>query len=122
MSEGPAPRELVPTRNALVQSGELDIISQHYFGGQQKKPVAMRMPNLRLFSKSEIQIVDEVIEEFWTLNGKQVSDRSHTEYGWLLTEPGETIPYSAAFFSTAPLTQEQVEKGQEIASRHELTS
>ena len=75
-----------------------------------------------LLSRDERRIVDEVISEFWHMDARQISNYSHSEYGWRFTDEGETIPYSSAFFSPDPLTQEQIERGQELARLDERSS
>lgn len=40
--------------------------------------------------------MDDVLEQLDGLTGRQVSDLSHEEPGWLLTEFGDAIPYATA--------------------------
>jgi len=80
-----------------------------------------RLPRVDIFTKEELKIVDEVIADLWPLNGSEVSVRSHKELGWKLTREGESIPYSAAWFSSEPLTMEEIERAKKIAKRHGLT-
>jgi hypothetical protein len=118
LEEGPAPREMLPVRRAMLASEEAKIESRVYFGRKQDRLVPLR-PVDQLLSPDERRIVDEVISEFWHMDAKQISRYSHDEYGWRLTDEGESIPYSSALFSADPLTQEQIERGQEAARRHE---
>ena len=120
LAEGPAPRELLSCRKKMMDDKELTFQPRPYFGKIQKRVAPLRPPNLSIFTTDEIRIVDEVINTFWELRGAQLSQRSHQEFGWRLTDENETIPYSAAFFSEEPLTQEQIERGQELAAKHEL--
>ena len=120
LGEGPAPRELLPVRKKMMDGDELKIEPRLYFGKVQNRIIPLRPPNLNLFTIAEIRIVEEVINTFWELSGTELSKRSHEEYGWRLTDDNETIPYAAALFSEEPLTQEQIERGQEVAAQHEL--
>ena len=54
------------------------------------------------------------------MNARQISDFSHTEWGWLGTDTSEDIGYHTAWFSTEPLTEEQYEIGVKVAQRNEL--
>ena len=72
------------------------------------------------FTLEERRIIDEVIDTLRDMTARQASKLSHEEYGWRLTKPGESIPYTSAFFSPEPLTQEQIRYGQEFAEEHEL--
>ena len=120
LQEGPAPREFLQVQNALLHK-DVAMEPRPYFGGTlQKRLVPLRPPDLSVFTVEELRIVDGVITEFLNMNARQISQYSHDEYGWRLTDEGETIPYAASYFESAPLTQEQIEHGQEVARRHEL--
>jgi hypothetical protein len=102
----------------MISSEEATIESRVYFGRKQDRLVPLK-PVDQLLSPDERRIVDEVISEFWHMDAKQISRYSHDEFGWRLTDEGEPIPYASALFSADPLTQEQIERGQEVARRHE---
>lgn len=120
LQEGPAPREFLQTRRSMLDK-DMTVEPRRYFGGTlQRRIVPLRPPDLSKFTVEELRIVEDVIAEFSHMNGRQISDYSHNEYGWRLTNDGETIPYTAAYFVPDPLTQEQIERGQEVARRHEL--
>lgn len=121
LEEGPAPRELLPVRRSMIDSEEAVMEPSTYFGMKQNRLVPLK-PVDALLSRDERRIVDEVISEFWHMDARQISKYSHSEYGWRLTDEGETIPYSSAFFSPDPLTQEQIERGQELARLDERSS
>ncbi|MGL6108456.1 type II TA system antitoxin MqsA family protein [Romboutsia sp.] len=52
--------------------------------------------DLSLFSKSEIEIIDEVIELFKYKTATNISDLSHEERAWLETKDNELISYEYA--------------------------
>lgn len=120
LGEGPAPRELLPARKKMTDLNELKTEPRRYFGKVQKRLVALRPPDLSIFTTDEIRIVDEIITTFWEYSGAELSERTHREYGWRLTDESETIPYTAAFFSEEPLSQDQIERGQQVAAKYEL--
>ena len=120
LNEGPAPREFLNVQKAMLHK-DVELERRPYFGGTfQKRLVAKRPPDMSDFTVEEIRIIEGVIAEFWNMNARQISQYSHEEYGWRLTDEGETIPYAASYFDPGPLTQEQIERGQEVASKHEL--
>ena len=122
LGEGPAPRELLPARKKMTELNEVKTEARRYFGKVQQRLVALRPPDLSIFTTEEIRIVDEIINTFWDYSGAQLSDRTHQEYGWRLTDAYETIPYTAAYFSEEPLSQDQIERGREVAAKFELDS
>ncbi len=97
LAHGPAPRRLVPVREWLIDSGEAELIREDFLGRPQQRLVPLRSADLSLFSSEELQTIDDVIEQLSDLTAAQVSELSHREPGWQLTEIGETIPFPAAF-------------------------
>ena len=122
LPEGPGPTALLPMRAKLVEESAIRITKRSYFGGVQDTIEPLRPADQTVFNvgRAELMIVDEVIKWLWDKNGREVSDLSHKEPGWLLTEPGEIIPYRTAWLSSEPLTEEQIELGKVVAQRHGL--
>jgi hypothetical protein len=96
LTHGPAPRQLVPVRNRLVAEGEAEVRTEDFLGRVQHRLVPLRDADLSVLSDVERQTIDDVLEQLEGLTARQVSDLSHEEPGWQLTEMGETIPYSTA--------------------------
>ncbi|NQW21882.1 MAG: SocA family protein [SAR202 cluster bacterium] len=119
LNEGPAPREFLRIKDSLIEQEEANIEHRIVFSMTQQRLIAMR-PAKDVFTPDERRIIDEVIETLWDMTARQASRLSHEDYGWRLTEPGESIPYSSAFFSPEPLTQEQLRYGQRFAEEHGL--
>jgi len=67
--------------------------------GKQKRPVALREPDLDLFTRDELAVVDGVIAEQWGKSADQVSDESHKFIGWQIAHPLERIPYGMIWFT-----------------------
>ncbi len=117
LKAGPAPKRLLPIRNEMIASGELGLQEVRIAPGfTQKRPVALRNPDLSLFTADEIALVDEVLSVFHEDNAKQISDASHM-IGWKAAKEGEIIPYSTIFISNSPLTENEQQRGLEIASQ-----
>jgi hypothetical protein len=115
ISEGPAPKEMLLAIQELLSSGEAEYEERPYFNLRQKRLVNRRKPNRNLFSKEELRIIDEAIEELRPYNATEVSTLSKQEWGVKLYGINEDIPYRTAWLSAAPLTQEQVAQGLELA-------
>ena len=117
LSEGPAPKELLTARHALVDSGRLEIENRSYFGHLQKRPVVLPTTeaDTSLFSELELEIIDETIDFFRGKSAREVSDYSHREPGWILAEDFEEIPYQTAHLSSEPIDQETQLHALEIA-------
>ncbi len=120
LSEGPAPRHLLEHRDYLIEDGSAELRFVPYANCVQQRLVPMRKPDVGLFHPDELAIVDEVIEDLRPLNARQLSDQSHEELGYRLTQDGETIPYRTAWLGCEPLTMEQIVKGWQLAREHGL--
>jgi uncharacterized phage-associated protein len=114
LTHGPAPRRLLPVRDALVADGSVRLERrQDAFGYEHTDLIPLRDADLSRFSTDEIRIIDEVVEELLPLNGAQVSDLSHREAGWMMVNVGDSIPYELAL--VAP--PDEIEVTDAIASR-----
>ena len=122
LTEGPAPKHLLGARNSLLADNSVTMEAQPYFNKQQIRLKANRRPKEGVLSASETNIVDQVIDALWEYNGKQVTDLSHDEFGWKMTELNENISYFTAWVSADPLTAEQIDKAFEVAERHGLAT
>ena len=114
LREGPAPTEMLPALRELKADDSIDEQVRNYHDHTQKRVVPKRAANPELFSPEECAIVEEVLAELFFMNGRQVSQQSHEEWGWKLAKDREVIPYSAAWLSAGPLTQEQELAGEEL--------
>jgi hypothetical protein len=99
LAHGPAPRQLLPVRTRLIEAGEAELTTEDFLGRPQHRLVPRRSARLELFDASELQTVDDVLEQLRDMNALQVSELSHEEPGWRLTELAETIPFSTAFLN-----------------------
>lgn len=120
LGEGPAPRDLVQARDALIADESIRLDRRNYFDRVQHRIIALRRANLSRFHAAEIEIIDSVMDELWDYSGRQVTELSHEEVGWKVTAQYETIEYRTAWLSSQPLSIDQVELGKQIAERHEL--
>ena len=117
LAEGPAPRQLLTERDNLIAVGDAALEERERYSVTQHRLVPGREPNLDLFSQDELEIVENVLAKFRAYNAREISDHSHEEWGWRVTEDSEDIPYEAAWISSDPLTQAQIEVGREIAAK-----
>jgi hypothetical protein len=122
LRKGPAPRRLVPVREALQNSGKLVVQTLPLkSGNRQVRTVNLVDPNLKVFSGREIALVDSIIEELWDLDAEESSEFSHRFVGWKMTQEGDAIPYGSIFISDEPLSEAEILRGQELAREFNLT-
>lgn len=119
LSHGPAPRQLKPIQNELVEEGHARIETRNYFGHVQHRIVPNRPLNLSLFTTDEIALVDEMLSQLREHNAVSISEMSHeVSMAWQVAQDGETIPYSTVFVSTNPPTPSDIARGQELAAKY----
>lgn len=116
LEHGPAIHNLSGLMDELQSQGDAAIVTRDYFGREQHRLVAMREPDLSVFSGSELSIVNAVLEKLEDLNAADVSDLSHKFAGWKLARMYEEIPYSSVFVGNRRLTEPEREYGYELAA------
>ncbi len=121
LAHGPAPRQLVPVRQRLIDAGDAELVSEDFLGRPQHRLIPRRDADVSVFTAVERASIDDVLAQLADMTGTQVSELSHQEPGWLLTEVGETIPFSTAFLDfpqVATPTSEAL--SHEVAERYGL--
>jgi hypothetical protein len=115
LAAGPAPRRLLPVRDKLIAEGALAVQEIPLRSGRtQKRTVNLRRPRLDILKGDEVAMVDSVIESLREVDAETASAWSHEMVGWLVTEVGETIPYSTVYFANPPLTMADRYRAREI--------
>ena len=114
---GPVPSAILEAKRQLIDSGHAEIVYRPYFNYHQERLVPQREPKTYLFTAVELALVDDVITQLWEYNGTELSDFSHKEWGWQLTDNYEDIPYELVWLSKERLTIEDIEHGRAIAAK-----
>jgi|ERR1043166_1274576 hypothetical protein len=93
---GPCPAGFKKISDAMRKGGDIAIQRGTVNGLPQQKTLALRDPDASMFSGEEIALVEQVLQEFSSHTGMEISDASHRFLGWKLAKEGERIPYSVA--------------------------
>ncbi|MEM0930495.1 MAG: Panacea domain-containing protein [Pseudomonadota bacterium] len=94
---GPTCDQLLATLHGLEEAGELEVSSEDYFGFTKKSYYPKRDPDVARFSKSELALIDEIIDFVCVKNtAKQISEFSH-DLPWQLVNDGDRITYESIF-------------------------
>ena len=113
---GPAPRALLPARRELEEQGHVRV--ERVGEPARTVTVPLRGPDLSVFSKDELELVDQVISLFEGRTATLVSHLSHLNSpGWNLVEMHEDIPLESQFLSTKAPPPEVLARGRELAER-----
>jgi hypothetical protein len=117
LGNGPAPSNIDGLLMKMQEDKQLFIRADNYHGHKQFKPLALRKPDLAVFSARERKLIDELIEKNWEKNAKDVSELSHKFNGWKLarfSRDGKTISYNMALIGHRQPTDEEVEHGRSL--------
>jgi hypothetical protein len=98
----------------MQEADELAYQETEYFGRIQKKPIALRQPDLSIFTPEEIDLVHNTIKKYWDFSASDISDKSHLFLGWKVAREQEEIPYSTALVGSRKPTAEEQAYGLEL--------
>ena len=102
----PEPKPFLDARDMLEIAGDLKKIEIDYFGRKQVKFIAQRDPDVSVFKKDELVIINDVIESISNVSASQISDYTHTFISWVFARPKEKLPfYTFLLTSTDPETK-----------------
>jgi uncharacterized phage-associated protein len=97
LDNGPVPEKMAIILQELVDEDKIEIQETSFFGFQQKRVVPKTNYNLSVFTKDEIEFVDQVIDTLSKWNGSELSRWTHSLIPWLVTSNKEKIPYHFIF-------------------------
>lgn len=115
MDQGPVPAPFLKTRDQLVDQGALVLKERFISTYRQKRPIAIREPDLGAFSAEEIAMVDYVLGHLEGQSATAVSNLSHRFDGWQLAADGEEIPYPTALISEREPSAEDWDYARQLA-------
>jgi hypothetical protein len=116
LPNGPVPPRATRLLTKMEKAGELAMAKRSFHGHPQEKPMALREPDLSLFTGAEIALVDVVIDQLRDHNARGVSDLSHDFIGWQAAAMGEEIPYETALVDVSPATEDEIAYARQLVS------
>ncbi|MEW6234468.1 MAG: Panacea domain-containing protein [Candidatus Omnitrophota bacterium] len=111
---GPAPNTIPKVLKTMIEEKEMIEVPRPFGSYMQRKPVALQVPDLDMFSPKEISLIDGVIEQFAGMSASDVSDLSHEFIGWQAARMGEDIPYETVLLEEHEITEEEKEYGRSL--------
>jgi Antitoxin SocA-like, Panacea domain len=115
---GHFPREMVLAERDLEAGDGIGVESVDYFGKKLNHITAKRDPDLSAFSEDELAVIEKAIHDYGYESATYLSDLSHSELGWRLSDWREEIPYRTVFLGAGNVTEEDLRRGEELASSH----
>ena len=118
---GPAPRELIPVRNRLIDDGRAVELSRNHFGNVQKRLTPVKEPEISALSGEEVAILDEIIQSYREASATEASYISHDFIGWKYALLGEDIPYETALLVERESSVEDFAEGERLNRKYGWT-
>ncbi|WP_354356252.1 type II toxin-antitoxin system antitoxin SocA domain-containing protein [Pedobacter sp. UYP30] len=101
---GPVPQKLDAIFTQMIEAGQLQRIKAEYRGYPQTRYLPLEKADLTELKASEKDVIDRVIEQMSDWSATSISDYSHKDLPWEVTENGEDINYNLAFYRELPYT------------------
>ena len=112
---GPAALALLPVREEMEEAGDVHV----EMAGRRRVTRTELHPDTDLFTKQELELVDEVIALMTGKWATTVSEESHLNSpGWNLVEIGEDIPLESQLISRDVPPPEVLERGRQLAAKY----
>lgn len=106
---GPTARIYTILRDQMIRDGEIETDTQ-IIGGYKQATIRPAAEPTTEFTRQQLEIVDEVVDQLRKYTNRQASDESHKHAaGWRAMEHGQTISYSSAIVDPTELTDEQLQ-------------
>lgn len=98
---GPTPVEFKAIVEKMVRRGEIEKVSSKYFNHPQKKYLPVREADLTKFDARELHHIDDVLMRLGDKNATELSNYSHDDVPWMITEKNQPIAYEAVFYRSS---------------------
>lgn len=97
---GPVPSDRGSILKTMQTEGLLAEEDVHYGNNfnDAVKYIALKEPDLELFSDDEIKIMKRVVKKYGSLSGTQLETLTHAEAPYIATEQNDIIDYGLAFY------------------------
>lgn len=99
---GPVPQNLDTIIGQMIEKGQLQKVFTEHHGFRQTRYLPLEKPDLTELLAIEIDVIDKVIEQMSDWSASMISDYSHKDLPWEVTDEGKDISYELAFYRELP--------------------
>lgn len=98
---GPTPtKSFVEVVSGMEKQNELEVIETKFFNNKQKKYLPTKKPELHELSAKELAHINEELARLSDKTATELSDLSHKDTPWIVTEQSKSIDYRFVFYRT----------------------
>lgn len=109
---GPVPHNLDAIVNQMIDEKQLQRVKTEYHGYPQTRYLPLEKADLQQLKASETAIIDHVIDRMADLSARAISDYSHGDLPWQVTEEGKEINYELAFYREKPYSVREYDENE----------
>jgi transcriptional regulator with XRE-family HTH domain len=99
---GPVPQKLDVIIRQMMEEGMLQKVKTEYHGYPQTRYLPLKKADLTKMRASEKEVIDKVIEQMSDWSAAMISEYSHKDLPWEITDNGRDISYELAFYRELP--------------------
>lgn len=99
---GPVPQKLSAIIKQMIDKGILKRFKTEYHGYPQTRYLPLEKSDLTKLKASETETIDKVIDQMSDWSANAISNYSHKDLPWQVTEEGKEINYELAFYRELP--------------------
>ncbi|MBK9425804.1 MAG: DUF4065 domain-containing protein [Bacteroidetes bacterium] len=99
---GPVPHKLDTIIGQMIEKGQLKRVKTDYHGYPQIRYLPLVKADLTELRASEKEVIDRVIDQMSDWSATSISDYSHKDLPWEVTDQGKDISYELAFYRELP--------------------
>ncbi|MBU3660369.1 MAG: DUF4065 domain-containing protein [Flavobacteriales bacterium] len=99
---GPVPQKLDSIIGQMIDKGQLQRVKTEYHGYPQTRYLPLEKADLTELRASEKDVIDKVIEQMSDWSAASISNYSHKDLPWEVTDEGKDISYELAFYREQP--------------------
>jgi hypothetical protein len=114
---GPVPDKMDRFLKHLVRANDIVIRDEDFYDRPQKRPLALRGPEISEFQSDELALIDSLLDRFKQSSASQISAASHQFLGWQVAKQGEAIPYAVALLDRGELTEREQVHARKVEKR-----
>jgi uncharacterized phage-associated protein len=86
----------------MLEDGQIQRVKTEYHGYSQTRYLPLENADLTELLASEKEVIDRVIEQMSDWSATAISNYSHKDLPWEVTEEGQDISYELAFYREQP--------------------
>lgn len=97
-SQGPVPFHFHEAKNELLNEGKIKEEKELVINFPRYRYSSLEQVDMSLFDDNEIDVINNTINKMAHMLSGQISDYSHGDIPWRLTNEGEELDYESVFY------------------------